>query len=166
MALLEIDNLKVAFGDREVVHGVSFTIEKGETLAGVIITENQASLTLRNQVGDFEIKKDDIATRENTRRSLMPEGLEQKISEQEMADLIAFLKEAQAAEPGPRVPLDIGTEPGLVEHRMGRALIVGEPRGGRPQIDAGDADGRKAESACPVADIGRERGPVVRRLRQ
>jgi microcin C transport system ATP-binding protein len=33
MALLEIDNLKVAFGDREVVHGVSLAIEKGETLA-------------------------------------------------------------------------------------------------------------------------------------
>jgi len=33
MALLEIDNLKVAFGEREVVHGVSFAIEKGQTLA-------------------------------------------------------------------------------------------------------------------------------------
>ncbi|MBI2256062.1 MAG: ABC transporter ATP-binding protein [Proteobacteria bacterium] len=33
MALLEIDDLKVAFGDREVVHGVGFAIEKGETLA-------------------------------------------------------------------------------------------------------------------------------------
>jgi len=33
MALLEVDNLKVAFGDREVVHGVGFAIEKGETLA-------------------------------------------------------------------------------------------------------------------------------------
>jgi putative heme-binding domain-containing protein len=34
------------------------------------------SLTLRNQGGDTEVKKDDIATRDNTRRSLMPEGLE------------------------------------------------------------------------------------------
>jgi microcin C transport system ATP-binding protein len=33
MALLEIDNLRVAFGEREVVHGVSLAIEKGETLA-------------------------------------------------------------------------------------------------------------------------------------
>ena len=31
--LLEIENLSVAFGAREVVHGVSFSIEKGETLA-------------------------------------------------------------------------------------------------------------------------------------
>ncbi len=33
MALLEIDNLKVAFGAREVVKGVSFTIDQGETFA-------------------------------------------------------------------------------------------------------------------------------------
>jgi microcin C transport system ATP-binding protein len=33
MALIEVDNLKVAFGEREVVHGVSFAIDKGETLA-------------------------------------------------------------------------------------------------------------------------------------
>ncbi|WP_374385234.1 ABC transporter ATP-binding protein [Dongia sp.] len=33
MALLEIDNLKVAFGGREVVHGVDFAIDKGETVA-------------------------------------------------------------------------------------------------------------------------------------
>ena len=52
------------------------TTRKGETLAGVIASENAASLTLRNAAGDVEIKKDDIATRENTRRSLMPEGLE------------------------------------------------------------------------------------------
>jgi microcin C transport system ATP-binding protein len=31
--LIEIENLSVAFGAREVVHGVSFSIEKGETLA-------------------------------------------------------------------------------------------------------------------------------------
>ena len=52
------------------------TTKKGETLTGVIASENAASITLRNPTGDVEIKKDDIATRENTRRSLMPEGFE------------------------------------------------------------------------------------------
>ncbi len=68
----------------------NITTKKGETLAGVIITENQASLTLRNQVGDFEIKKDDIATRENTRRSLMPEGLE-ALGAETLRDILAFI---------------------------------------------------------------------------
>ncbi|WP_395733010.1 PVC-type heme-binding CxxCH protein [Prosthecobacter sp.] len=68
----------------------NITTKKGETLAGVIITENQASLTLRNQVGDFEIKKDDIATRENTRRSLMPEGLE-ALGAETLRDILSFI---------------------------------------------------------------------------
>ncbi len=68
----------------------NITTKKGETLAGVIITENQASLTLRNQAGDFEIKKDDIATRENTRRSLMPEGLE-ALGAETLRDILAFI---------------------------------------------------------------------------
>ena len=68
----------------------NITTKKGETLAGVIVTENQASLTLRNQVGDFEIKKGDIATRENTRRSLMPEGLE-ALGAETLRDILAFI---------------------------------------------------------------------------
>jgi putative heme-binding domain-containing protein len=68
----------------------NITTKKGETLAGVIITENQASLTLRNQVGDFEIKKDDIATRENTRRSLMPDGLD-ALGAETLRDILTFI---------------------------------------------------------------------------
>ncbi|WP_395743219.1 PVC-type heme-binding CxxCH protein [Prosthecobacter sp.] len=66
------------------------TTKKGETFAGVIASENQASLTLRNQGGDFEIKKADIATRENTRRSLMPEGLE-ALGAENIRDILAFI---------------------------------------------------------------------------
>lgn len=66
------------------------TTKKGETFAGVIASENQASLTLRNQGGDFEIKKTDIATRENTRRSLMPEGLE-ALGAENIRDILAFI---------------------------------------------------------------------------
>lgn len=48
----------------------------GETLSGVIVSENPTALTLRNQGGDREIRRAEIASRENTHRSLMPEGLE------------------------------------------------------------------------------------------
>ncbi len=68
----------------------NITTKKGETLAGVITTENQASLTLRHQGGDVEIKKADIATRENTRRSLMPEGLE-GLGAEALRDILAFI---------------------------------------------------------------------------
>lgn len=66
------------------------TTRKGETLAGVIASENATAITLRSQAGDVEIKKDDIATRENTRRSLMPEGLE-ALGTDALRDILTFL---------------------------------------------------------------------------
>jgi putative heme-binding domain-containing protein len=64
--------------------------KKGETLTGVVASENAATLTLRNPAGDVEIRKDEIATRENTRRSLMPEGLE-ALGAPALRDILAFL---------------------------------------------------------------------------
>lgn len=68
----------------------NITKKNGETLAGVITSENQASLNLRNQAGDFEVKKEDIATRENTRRSLMPEGLD-GLGAEALRDILTFI---------------------------------------------------------------------------
>ena len=56
----------------------------------MIASENAASLTLRSPAGDVEIKKEDIATRENTRRSLMPEGLE-ALGAEALRDILSFL---------------------------------------------------------------------------
>jgi uncharacterized protein len=66
------------------------TTKKGETLAGVIASENASGITLRNTNGDVEIKKEDIATRENTRLSLMPEGLE-AIGAEALRDILTFI---------------------------------------------------------------------------
>jgi putative membrane-bound dehydrogenase-like protein len=66
------------------------TTKKGETLVGMIASENAASLTLRGPAGDSEIKKDDIASRENTRRSMMPEGFE-ALGAEPLRDILAFL---------------------------------------------------------------------------
>ncbi len=66
------------------------TTKSGETLSGVIAGENAASITLRNTNGDVEVKKEDIATRDNTRRSLMPEGLE-ALGAESLRDILTFI---------------------------------------------------------------------------
>jgi len=68
----------------------NITTKKGETLVGVITNENAATLNLRSHAGDFEIKKEDIANRENTRRSLMPEGLD-AFGAEGLRDILAFI---------------------------------------------------------------------------
>ena len=56
----------------------------------MIASENASSVTLRNTAGDVEIKKEDIATRENTRRSLMPEGFE-SLGAEALRDILSFI---------------------------------------------------------------------------
>jgi uncharacterized protein len=68
----------------------NITTRRGETLVGTIVSENAASVILRHQGGDVEVKKEDIARRENTRRSIMPEGLE-ALGAEALRDLLAFM---------------------------------------------------------------------------
>jgi putative membrane-bound dehydrogenase-like protein len=75
-------------------HAWNITKKNGEVLAGVIAQENTASLQLRNQTGTFEIRKDEIAKRENTQRSLMPEGLE-ALDAENLRDLMTFLNASE-----------------------------------------------------------------------
>ncbi|MCB1277510.1 PVC-type heme-binding CxxCH protein [Prosthecobacter sp.] len=68
----------------------NITTKKGETLAGVVTSENTATVTLATQVGVREIAKSDIDKRENTRRSLMPEGLD-ALGPEALRDILTFI---------------------------------------------------------------------------
>lgn len=70
----------------------SVLLTDGRTLTGLIASETDAGLTLRRSEG----KEDAILRREieeitSSGKSLMPEGVEQKVTPQEMAALVAFL---------------------------------------------------------------------------
>ena len=68
----------------------NITTKKGETFSGVIVSESTAALIVRNQGGDTEVKTADITARDNTRRSLMPEGFD-GLGAPVLRDLIAYL---------------------------------------------------------------------------
>jgi putative membrane-bound dehydrogenase-like protein len=68
------------------------TTQDGRTTSGVIVAETVTGVTLRRAGGAEEtVLRRDIEEMAGTNRSLMPEGLEQSVSVQEMADLLAFL---------------------------------------------------------------------------
>jgi putative heme-binding domain-containing protein len=100
------------------------TTRKGETLSGVIASENLSSLTLRGPAGDVEIKKDDITNRENTHRSLMPEGFE-ALGAESLRDILSFLA-AQSPKEGGRgdAPLP-ETKPIVWAAGKTKVLIIG-----------------------------------------
>ncbi len=67
--------------------------KNGEKLSGIIASETPAAITLHN-IGAQEIivARADIKTLEVSETSAMPVGLEASVSVQEMADILAFLK--------------------------------------------------------------------------
>ena len=71
-------------------HQWDIVTKSGETYVGVIVSENSRSITLRNQGSDHEILKSDINRRENTHRSLMPEGFE-GIGAEGLRDLLTYM---------------------------------------------------------------------------
>src|SRR5204862_4928006 len=73
---------------------VAYAIETRDdrSLSGVIKTETASSLTLVSGSGVTEtIARSDIKSIRASNLSLMPEGLEQAMSVQDMADLLAFV---------------------------------------------------------------------------
>lgn len=67
--------------------------KSGKISSGILAHETSQAVTLRNIGGtEIIISRDNIQSLEASKVSAMPPGLENQINEQEMADLIAFIK--------------------------------------------------------------------------
>ncbi len=66
----------------------------GESYDGIIARENKSAVTLRNAAGEQEIRVNQIQSRRNAGRSLMPEGFEQ-LGGEALRDLLTFLGAAE-----------------------------------------------------------------------
>ena len=77
----------------------------GQVLSGLLVSETSTSVTLRRSEGaqDF-VRRSQIEELRATGKSLMPEGLEQNLSQQDVADLLHFL-----SNPDARLFLGIGS---------------------------------------------------------
>ena len=94
---------------------------QGRIYTGMIATETASSITIRRaEAATDTILRVDIEEVINSGKSVMPEGLEQKVSLQQMADLLSYLRQIQ---------YDLGTEAGLVEEPQKRspAAKPGQP---------------------------------------
>jgi putative heme-binding domain-containing protein len=66
--------------------------QKGQVLTGLIMEETPAFVLLRDANGkDTRIDKKDIASREKSKLSLMPEDIVKQLSEQELTDVVEYL---------------------------------------------------------------------------
>jgi len=79
---------------------VSYTVvpTDGETSTGLIIAESAAGITVRrSNAPDVTIQRSRIKELKAEGKSLMPDGLEQGMTVQDMADLLSFLRQPEAA---------------------------------------------------------------------
>jgi len=67
--------------------------DEGRILSGIIVAESESTITLRRAEGAEDvIPRKSIESLTSSGLSLMPEGLEQNINPQQMADLLSFLQ--------------------------------------------------------------------------
>jgi putative heme-binding domain-containing protein len=82
--------------NQSVSHGFDLwnvVLRNGESLQGIITSESQSAITVRNANGQVTtVTREEIASQKALNMSAMPVGLEKDISYQDMADLLAFLK--------------------------------------------------------------------------
>lgn len=64
----------------------------GRFFDGILVSETSATVTLRGELEDISVFKADIADLRESEVSLMPEGFEEALTQQDMADVIAFLQ--------------------------------------------------------------------------
>ncbi len=71
---------------------IAVSIETKDDLSydGIVLRENNSAVVLRNQTAETEIRKDNINSRRNTGRSLMPEGFEQ-LGAEGLRDLLTYI---------------------------------------------------------------------------
>ncbi len=70
------------------------TTKDGRTETGFISRETAGSVFVRNVAGEIEVPRDGIVSRVDTRKSLMPEGLE-ALGAEALRDLIAYLRSGE-----------------------------------------------------------------------
>jgi putative heme-binding domain-containing protein len=79
----------------QAYEGTTVLTEDGQVLQGLIREKNDQQITLRMQGGKNEtVLANQISRIEQAAKSLMPEGIEEQLKPQEIADLFAFLSRA------------------------------------------------------------------------
>ena len=71
-------------------------MKDGRAILGIIITETSTSITMKDLANqEHVILRSELDSLTNTGKSLMPDGLETTLTQQNMADLIAYVAEAK-----------------------------------------------------------------------
>jgi putative membrane-bound dehydrogenase-like protein len=80
---------------------VVVTLDSGRTLTGIVKEETDRALTLRTQNELVVISKAEIESRVQSKLSMMPDGMFDKLTNEEVRDLVAYLASPVQVAPAP-----------------------------------------------------------------
>ncbi|MBI2929717.1 MAG: c-type cytochrome [Verrucomicrobia bacterium] len=69
-----------------------FETSDDQLITGIVLQENESTVTIQTQTGTITLPRKDITSRTESKLSMMPEGLLDQLSEQEIVDLVAYLQ--------------------------------------------------------------------------
>ena len=75
----------------ETYRVTNLTLKDGRSLTGIILTQTDRALTLQTTSEKLTLQKSDIEDQQTSQLSMMPDGLLDTLSEQQVRDLIAYL---------------------------------------------------------------------------
>jgi len=75
------------------------TTKDDRSISGLIVTENDASLTVQTVTERIVLSKQDVASRSRLSVSMMPEGVFQALEDEEVRDLVAYLSSKRQVAP-------------------------------------------------------------------
>ncbi|HKS37319.1 MAG TPA: hypothetical protein VJW76_09035, partial [Verrucomicrobiae bacterium] len=61
-------------------------------VTGVVLRENESTVTIQTQTGTVTLPRQEITSRQTSALSMMPEGLFDALTQQEIVDLVAYLQ--------------------------------------------------------------------------
>jgi putative heme-binding domain-containing protein len=94
----DIDYLLLNIVDPDAIIGKDYQqvlvhTKDGQTLSGIIASDDNAAVTLKSLGGQVTVQRSDIASMEVSPHSLMPEGLITSLDEESVRDLFLYLRQ-------------------------------------------------------------------------
>jgi putative membrane-bound dehydrogenase-like protein len=87
-----LDNILDPSGVVPETYRVSnLTLKDGRSLTGIVLTQTDRALTLQTTTEKLTLQKSDIEEIQKSQLSMMPDGLLQSLTDQQVADLFAYL---------------------------------------------------------------------------
>ena len=144
----DIDYLLLNIVDPDAIIGKDYQqvlihTKDGQTMSGIIASDDNAAVTLKSLAGVVTVQRADIASMETSPHSLMPEGLITSLDEESVRDLFLYLRQRG------QVPM-LATNVNAADFFDGSDLARWKAKDGEWKVENGELVGRANDGKTAI----------------